>query len=93
MPWLGSARSGGEATAIQTDVRNYEAVEAMVEGAVAAYGAVDVMMANAAGNFVVPSAEMSPNAWRTVVEIDSTAHFYCARAAYHALRNQVSGGG
>ena len=82
----------GEATAIRTDVRNYEAVEAMMEGAVAAYGAVDIMMANAAGNFVVPSAEMSPNAWRAVVDIDLNGTFYCARAAYQALRKSSFGG-
>jgi NAD(P)-dependent dehydrogenase (short-subunit alcohol dehydrogenase family) len=83
---------GGEATAIQTDVRNYEAVEAMIAGAVGAYGAVDIMIANAAGNFVVPTAEMSPNAWRVVIDIDLNGTFYCARAAYQALRASGFGG-
>jgi NAD(P)-dependent dehydrogenase (short-subunit alcohol dehydrogenase family) len=83
---------GGEATAIPTDVRNYEAVEAMVAAALATYGAVDIMMANAAGNFVVPSAEMSPNAWRVVVDIDLNGTFYCARSAYHALCKSSFGG-
>jgi NAD(P)-dependent dehydrogenase (short-subunit alcohol dehydrogenase family) len=83
---------GGEATAIQTDVRDYQAVEAMIAGAVAAYGGVDIMIANAAGNFVVPTAEMSPNAWKVVVEIDLNGTFYCARASYQELRKSSFGG-
>jgi NAD(P)-dependent dehydrogenase (short-subunit alcohol dehydrogenase family) len=83
---------GGEATAIQTDVRDYQAVEAMVRGTATAYGAVDIMIANAAGNFVVPSAEMSPNAWKVVIDIDLNGTFYCARAAYPMLRQSRFGG-
>jgi len=44
------------------------------------------MVANAAGNFVVPAATMSPNAWKVVIEIDLNGTFFCARAAYSALR-------
>jgi NAD(P)-dependent dehydrogenase (short-subunit alcohol dehydrogenase family) len=83
---------GGEVTVMQTDVRRFEAVEAMVAGAVAAHGAVDIMIANAAGNFVVPSAEMSPNAWKVVIEIDLNGTFHCARAAYAELRRSSFGG-
>src|SRR5258706_5260078 len=61
---------GGEATAVQTDVRSPEAVEGAVNAAVETFGALDIMIANAAGNFVVPTAEMSPNAWKTVIDID-----------------------
>lgn len=83
---------GGEALAIQTDVREFDAVKATVAGAVQAFGAVDIMIANAAGNFVVPTAEMSPNAWKVVVDIDLNGTFYCARAAYPELRKSSFGG-
>jgi NAD(P)-dependent dehydrogenase (short-subunit alcohol dehydrogenase family) len=83
---------GGEAMAIQADVRNYESVEGVVKGTLEAHGAVDVMIANAAGNFVVPAAAMSPNAWRTVIDIDLNGTFHCARAAYPALRESPYGG-
>src|SRR5687768_11116959 len=39
--------AGGEATAIDADVRSEADVAALVEGAVAAYGRIDVMWANA----------------------------------------------
>jgi NAD(P)-dependent dehydrogenase (short-subunit alcohol dehydrogenase family) len=34
---------------------------------------------NAAGNFPVPAEDMSPNAWRTVVDIVLNGTFYCSR--------------
>lgn len=84
--------SGGDAKAVQADVRNYDSVEAVVQEAVSSYGGLDIMIANAAGNFVVPTAEMSPNAWKTVIEIDLNGTFHCARAAYPALRASRHGG-
>ena len=83
---------GGEAMAVQADVRSYEAVEAAVKACVSAYGSLDIMIANAAGNFVVPVAEMSPNAWKVVVDIDLNGTFHCARAAYAHLRQSAHGG-
>jgi NAD(P)-dependent dehydrogenase (short-subunit alcohol dehydrogenase family) len=83
---------GGEATAVPTDVRSFEAVEAAVQACVSTYGRLDIMIANAAGNFVVPAAEMSPNAWRVVIDIDLNGTFHCARAAYSALRQSPHGG-
>jgi NAD(P)-dependent dehydrogenase (short-subunit alcohol dehydrogenase family) len=83
---------GGEAMAVQADVRDYEAVERAVEQCISTYGALDVMIANAAGNFVVPAAEMSPNAWKVVIDIDLNGTFYCARAAYPALQRSAHGG-
>lgn len=50
------------------------------------------MIANAAGNFVVPTAGMSINAWRVVIETDLNGTFHCARAAYGALRASRFGG-
>ena len=48
-------------------------------------------MNNAAGNFYVPSESMSPNAWRSVVEIDLFGTFFCSQAALPHMR--ASGGG
>lgn len=83
---------GGEAIAVQADVRDYDSVARVVQTAVETYGGVDVMIANAAGNFVVPAADMSPNAWKTVIDIDLNGTFYCARAAYPALKESEFGG-
>ncbi len=83
---------GGEALAVTADVRSYEQVENAVKTAVDTFGSMDIMVANAAGNFVVPAATMSPNAWKVVIEIDLNGTFFCARAAYSALRVSAFGG-
>lgn len=40
-----------------------------VHMAVETYGSLDIVIANAVGNFVVPAAEMSANAWKTSTSI------------------------
>ena len=52
----------GKVVISQTDVREPEQVSQMVDKAVHAFGKVDVLVNNAAGNFRVPSLEMSVNA-------------------------------
>ncbi len=83
---------GAEAVAVRTDVRDPQAVEAAVQAAVETFGALDILIANAAGNFVAPAAEMSANAWKVVIDIDLNGTFFCARAAYPALRASRFGG-
>jgi NAD(P)-dependent dehydrogenase (short-subunit alcohol dehydrogenase family) len=84
--------AGGEAIAIQLDVREYDSVSQAVAQTVAEFGGLDIMIANAAGNFVAPTAEMSANAWRTVIDIDLNGTFHCCRAAYSALQASEQGG-
>lgn len=84
--------SGGQALAIVTDVREADAVEAAVAAGVAQLDGLDIVIANAAGNFVVPFADMSFNAWRTVVDIDLHGTFHCVKAAYPHLKASVHGG-
>lgn len=59
---------GIEAAALAFDVRDRPAVESAAQ-AIAAEGGVDVVVNNAAGNFAVPFAQMSENAWDAVVNI------------------------
>src|SRR5207302_8994586 len=56
--------AGGAAAAQPTDVREPDQVEAMVAAAAARFGRVDVLINNAAGNFVVRGEDLSPNGWR-----------------------------
>lgn len=84
--------AGGRALARQTDVRSFEEVSATVAAAVETFGGLDIMVANAAGNFVVPTHEMSVNAWKTVIDIDLNGTFYCAKAGYDALKASPHGG-
>ena len=88
----GSLREqGANVTAVETNVREPEAVARMVERVVAAHGRLDILVNNAAGNFYAPSATLSPNAWRAVVETDLYGSFYCAQAAYPVMKAQGGG--
>jgi len=63
------AQTGGTVLPVQCDVRNYDEVEAMVQASVAAFGTVDVLLNNAAGNFISPTERLSANAFDTIIDI------------------------
>jgi NAD(P)-dependent dehydrogenase (short-subunit alcohol dehydrogenase family) len=81
-----------DVASFQADVRNYEQVLAAIDSVVKRFGALDILVNNAAGNFFCPTAEMSPNAWRTVIDIDLNGTFHGCRAAYTHLRESKSHG-
>jgi NAD(P)-dependent dehydrogenase (short-subunit alcohol dehydrogenase family) len=84
--------AGGEAFATSLDVRSAEGVEAWVEAACARYGTPDVLVNNAAGNFICPAIELSPNGWRAVVDIVLNGTFFCSTAVARRMRAAGRGG-
>lgn len=82
---------GHQASVVQLDVRDNEQVKAVVDGVEATHGRLDLLVNNAAGNFYAPSATLSPNAWKAVVEIDLYGTFYCSQAVYPIMAKQGGG--
>jgi NAD(P)-dependent dehydrogenase (short-subunit alcohol dehydrogenase family) len=82
---------GQKASALTLDVRDPERVSAVVQEVASRHGRIDLLVNNAAGNFYAPSATLSPNAWRSVVEIDLYGTFYCAQAVYPIMAAQGGG--
>jgi NAD(P)-dependent dehydrogenase (short-subunit alcohol dehydrogenase family) len=70
---------GGRVLTVTCDIRDPEQISAAFEAAVASFGLPQVLINNAAANFPVPAEDMSPNAWRTVVDITLNGTFFCAR--------------
>jgi NAD(P)-dependent dehydrogenase (short-subunit alcohol dehydrogenase family) len=70
---------GAQVVAIACDIRDADAIASMFDAAESEFGLPDVLVNNAAANFPVPAEDMSPNAWRTVVDITLTGTFFCAR--------------
>ncbi|MDV8070707.1 SDR family oxidoreductase [Rhodococcus sp. IEGM 1366] len=73
--------AGGEGEALTCDVRDAIAVETLIDGVVERHGRLDVLVNNAAGNFVVPGENLSANGWKAVVDIVLNGSFYGTRAA------------
>ena len=84
-------KSGGKVVAIPCDVRDPEKVEAMVEQTVKELGSVDILLNNAAGNFISPTENLSPNAFKTVIDIVLNGTFHCTQAAGKVMRKNKSG--
>ena len=84
-------KNGGKVVAIPCDVRDPEKVEAMVEQTVKELGSVDILLNNAAGNFISPTENLSPNAFKTVIDIVLNGTFHCTQSAGKVMRKNKSG--
>jgi NAD(P)-dependent dehydrogenase (short-subunit alcohol dehydrogenase family) len=84
--------AGGEAFATSLDVRDADGVEAWVEAAAQRYGPPEVLVNNAAGNFICPAIELTPNGWRAVVDIVLNGTFFCSTAVARRMRDSGRGG-
>ena len=62
-------QTGGKCLPLQCDVRHYEQVEKMLEQTVQKFGSVDILLNNAAGNFISPTERLSANAFDTIIDI------------------------
>jgi NAD(P)-dependent dehydrogenase (short-subunit alcohol dehydrogenase family) len=82
---------GGEALAVPTDIRVPEQVEALMRAAQEAFGSIDILINNAAGNFLCRAEKLSYNGWRSVVDIVLNGSFFCCRAAYPYMERQGYG--
>jgi len=71
--------TGAPVEAVECDIREPESIAAAFDRAEAVFGLPGVLVNNAAANFPVPAEDMSPNAWRTVVDITLNGTFFCSR--------------
>ena len=85
-------QAGGTAAACRADVRNYDDVNAAVQATVAQFGSLDILVNNAAGNFICPTADMTPRGWKSVIDIDLNGTFHGCHAAYPHLKQSPHGG-
>ena len=79
-----ASATGRHCLPIAADVRQPEAVESAVGRTIQELGGLDIVVNNAAGNFFCPSADLSPNGFGTVIDIDAKGTWNVSRAAYQA---------
>jgi NAD(P)-dependent dehydrogenase (short-subunit alcohol dehydrogenase family) len=70
---------GAPVLAHPCDIRDPESIAAMFDAVEARFGLPQVLVNNAAANFPVPAEDMSPNAWRTVIDITLNGTFFVTR--------------
>jgi NAD(P)-dependent dehydrogenase (short-subunit alcohol dehydrogenase family) len=84
-------RDGGECLAIECDVTERDAVDALVEATVEEFGSVDTLVNNAGASFMANFEAISENGWKTIVDINLHGTYHCTQAAGEHMRE--SGGG
>lgn len=86
-----AADTGRAIHAVAADVRDPAAIQRAVQSTVERFGRLDTVVNGAAGNFLAPAAALSPNGFRTVIDIDLNGTFHTSRAAFEALQNSGDG--
>lgn len=70
-------KTGAEVLGISCDVRDVASVQALVDETKNQFGKIDVLLNNAAGNFISPTENLSPNGFKVVVDIVLHGTFNC----------------
>jgi NAD(P)-dependent dehydrogenase (short-subunit alcohol dehydrogenase family) len=84
--------TGGKCLGLSCDVRNYEEVENVIRAGVEQFGKIDVLVNNAAGNFISPTERLSPRAFDTVVDIVLKGGYNCTLAiGKYWIENKIAG--
>lgn len=83
--------AGFDCDTFVVDVRHAEQVQSLVEHTVAKHGSIDILVNNAAGNFVVPSEKLTPNGWLSVIGIVLNGTWFCSHFAGRKMIEQKSG--
>ena len=86
-----AARRGWTIEAGALDVREAPSVQRAAAEILERHGQVDVLVNNAAGNFVCPTERLSANAWRSVLGIVLDGTFFCSRDFGRAMIARKSG--
>src|SRR5690606_31872167 len=82
----------GSVEAFQMDVREPEHAKAMVKFTHETFGSIDGLVNNAAGNFIVHAEKLTPNGWKSVIDIVLNGNFFCSHAVgNYWIENGIKG--
>lgn len=84
--------AGLDPLCVQIDVRKPEQVDEMVQRVLRHFGRIDILINNAAGNFICRAEDLSPNGWNAVIGIVLNGSFYCSRAVGRHMIQRGKGG-
>ena len=84
--------AGLDPLTVQVDVRKPDEVDELVERTLKHFGRIDILVNNAAGNFICRAEDLSPNGWNAVVGSVLNGTFYCSRAVGRQMIARGAGG-
>ncbi|ELY51617.1 SDR family NAD(P)-dependent oxidoreductase [Natronolimnohabitans innermongolicus] len=87
---INESEAPGSALAVECDVTDREAVDALVEATVEEFGGIDILVNNAGASFMADFDDISPNGWKTIIDININGTYHCTHAAAEYLKD---GGG
>jgi NAD(P)-dependent dehydrogenase (short-subunit alcohol dehydrogenase family) len=86
------SQTGNRVLPVVCDVREYEQVESMITQCFEAFGTVDGLLNNAAGNFISPTERLSHRAFRTIIDIVLQGSINCTLAIGKRWIDEKRGG-
>lgn len=85
------AKAGGEVMTYALDVREPQAIKAFTKAVVERFGKIDILVNNAAGNFIYPAEKLPLRGWKSVIDIVLNGTFYCSQIIGNQMIEQQSG--
>ncbi|HUG86206.1 MAG TPA: SDR family oxidoreductase [Euzebya sp.] len=83
--------AGGRADHATADIRDDRSVARLVQSVLDRHGRIDLLVNNAGGQFPSPAEGISPNGWRTVVDLNLNGTFLVIREVFNAWMGQHGG--
>ncbi len=85
------AKAGGEVMTYSLDVREPQAIKAFTGAVVERFGKIDILVNNAAGNFIYPAEKLPLRGWKSVIDIVLNGTFYCSQIIGNQMIEQQGG--
>jgi citronellol/citronellal dehydrogenase len=83
--------AGGQADWVAVNIRDEAAVEQAVATVLDRHGRLDGLVNNAGGQFLAPAEQITPNGWRSVIDLNLTGTFLASRAVHDAWMRDHGG--
>ena len=83
--------SGGKCLAVPTDVKNEDAVIAMVRRTIEEFGRIDILINNAGGTRMGPLETIPTKGWDSIYDLNVKSAYFCTREAGRKMIEQRSG--